>query len=738
MLPRPHRLHASVLAACLLTSASWAEYVPPGPSAIAPPPPATVREVKETMHGMEVVDPYRWMEEAGSAETQAFFRAQGGHASAVLTSLGGREALLARIRELSEAGVSVTRLAMAGNRVFYMRLSPGLSVPVLCVREGFQGAERVLLDPGTLAKEGQAAALDWYHPSPDGRYIVYGISHGGSEDSTLKVMEVATGRDLGIAIDRTRFNSSLGWHPDSKSFYYARIPAGGPKDAARRYAGVRMYRHTIGRPADKNEVVFAAGLDGARDVPEIVYPSIVVPEEGAHAYAIARHGVKRELSVYESPLAALASGRPKWTKIVEPDDGVTAMLAWRNDLYLLTHRDAPRYRILRATPGRLDVQRARTIVPEGDAVILAFTLAADGIYLRTTVGGLERLERLNLAPGSSSKPEFLKTAFDVAISQLIAHPRRPGAVMRTQGFIEAPAVVTVAPKTGDITNTGLQPPPKADFSAIDEVRLYCPSHDGTRVPVTLLYKTQTMLTADNPTLLIGYGAYGISQTPFFDPTRLAWLERGGIIAIAHIRGGGEYGEAWHRAGQKETKENTIYDFIACAEFLIRYGFTSPRRLAIQGTSAGGIPSGGAMVRRPDLFAAVVPRVAVLDMLRFEFSANGPANIPEFGTTTTSAGFEALRRMSAYHAVKDGERYPAVLLTTGMNDPRVDSWQAGKMAARLQAASSSGNPVLMRVDWQGGHGMGASRAQREEELADIYSFLLWRFGVEEFAPRAGTK
>jgi prolyl oligopeptidase len=294
-------------------------------------------------------------------------------------------------------------------------------------------------------------------------------------------------------------------------------------------------------------------------------------------------------------------------------------------------------------------------------------------------------------------------------------------------------VIAVEARTGNLKNTGLQPAPAADYSAMDEVRLYAKSHDGVKIPVTLLYRKTTMLSADNPTLLIGYGAYGISMSPSFDSTRLAWLERGGIIAIAHLRGGGEYGEEWHRAGQKATKQNTILDFIAVAEFLIQYGFTTPRHLAIQGGSAGGIPSAGAMVRRPELFAAVVPRVAVLDMLRMEFSQNGPANIPEFGSVATREGFDALFGMSSYHWVKNGTDYPAVLLTTGLNDPRVDPWQAAKMAARLQAANPAGKPVLLRVEREGGHGQGSTRSQREEELADIYSFLLWRFGVPDFQP-----
>jgi prolyl oligopeptidase len=266
------------------------------------------------------------------------------------------------------------------------------------------------------------------------------------------------------------------------------------------------------------------------------------------------------------------------------------------------------------------------------------------------------------------------------------------------------------------------------------VRLYAKGHDDTKIPVTLVYRRTTMLTADNPTLLIGYGAYGISMSPSFDPTRLAWLERGGIIAFAHVRGGGEYGEDWHRAGRLSKKENTVLDFIACAEFLVKYGFTSPKRLAIQGTSAGGIASAGAMVRRPELFAAVVPRSAVLDMLRYEFAPGGPADIPEFGSVATREGFETLRGISAYHQVRDGTSYPAVLLTTGMNDARVEPWQAGKMAARLQAASVSGKPVLLRVEWRGGRVQANTRTQREEELADIYAFLLWQFGRDEFAPR----
>ncbi len=690
-------------------------------------PAAPVREVRDVLHGVEIADPYRWLEDLESPEAQQYFRAQGEYARAQLDGIPGRPALAARIRELSAAHVEITALALAAGKVFYLKLDAGRQTAMLCVRDGFAGAERVLLDPARPGGEAGPAAIRWFHPSPDGRLVAYGIAPAGTEATVLRVLEVPGGRDTGVAIARTRFNDQLAWHHDSRAFYYAQVPEGGPGDPAYRYAGMRLYRHVIGRPAAQNEIVFASGVGGARDVPEVVFPSLHVPEDSTHAYAVVRDGMRREIAVYMTTMTDLARGLPRWSKVVDYGDGVTAIEAWKDDLYALTHQGASRGKVVTFRAGKSELSRARTVVPEGDAVILDMSLAADALYLRSTVGGLERLERLNFGFGASRTPEFVKTAFDVAISQLITHPRRPGAVLRTQGFIEAPAVLTVEAKTGNLKNTGLQPPPRADFSAIDEVRLYAPTRDGAKVPVTLLYRKTTMLTADNPTLVIGFGAYGRSLVPMFDPTRLAWLENGGIIAFAHIRGGGEYGDDWHRAGRLATKENTISDFIACAEFLIRYGFTSPKRLAIQGTSAGGIPSAGALVRRPDLFAAVVPRGATVDLLRHEFEPGGRADVPEFGSVATREGFEWLRAISAYQQVKDGTPYPAVLFSVGMGDQRASPWQSGKMAARLQAASTSGKPVLLRVDWQAGRGLANTRAQREEELADIYAFLMWQFG-----------
>jgi prolyl oligopeptidase len=680
-------------------------------------------------------DPYRALEDVARPESQAFFRAEAARARESLDRLPGRAAMLARIHELSDAGTSITALAVtSGARVFYLKLAPRQANPVLCMREGLAGPERVLVDPQRFARGTSRAAIDWFAPSPDGHHVAYGVSLAGSENSVLRVLATENAHDLPFEIDRARFNRGLSWHFDGRAFYYARIPEG--NTGLKRDANIRVYRHVLGRDTAHDEVVFAPGVGGARDVPEFVYPSIFMPYESKYAYAIARDGVRNEIAVHVAESRELAAGKPRWHKLVGYEDEVTAIDATREDLYLLSHHNAPRYRVLRVKGNAPNLAGAKVVVVQGDTVIKAMALARDALYLRTMVAGVDRLERAPLGLLGVKAPEYVRTPFDNAIAQLVAHPGTEGALLRLQGWIEPPAVMKVDAK-GNIHNTRLQPPALADFSAMDEVRLYAPSHDGTKIPVTLVYRKNTTLTGSNPTLLTAYGSYGMTLSPTFDPALLAWLERGGIYAIAHVRGGGEYGEPWHQAGRRASKINTILDLVSVSEFLVSYGFTSAKRLAILGTSAGGIPVGGALVRRPDLYAAVVARVPVMDMLRFEAMASGPANVPEFGSAATPQGMEALRVMSAYHQVKDGTAYPAVLLTAGINDPRIEAWQPGKMAARLQKATTSGKPVLLRIDYESGHGLGTPRAQRDDELADIYSFLLWQMGDPAFQPKVET-
>lgn len=670
-------------------------------------------------------DAYRELEDSSQPKAQAFYREQGERAREALDSLPGRAGLLARIEALSESTVRVTSLqATHGTRVFYLKRGPGQASAALCVREKLSSPERVLVDPARFSKEGAVATIDWFRASPDGSHVAYGVSVDG-DDPVLHVA-AADGRDLGITIDRARFNEQLAWHPDGRSFFYARIPHSNA--SGKRLANVRLYRHLLGRDAAQDEIVFAPGVGGARDVPEFVRPWIYIPPDSRYAYAVVREGVRRELDVHVTELRDLAAAKPHWRKAVGHSDAVLAIEGWRDELFLLTHRGASRHRVLRMKATG-EAHSARVAVPEGESVIEGMALARDALYLQTMVGGIDRLERVAIGfLGGLHAPEYVRTPFDTTIAQLVASPQSAGVLIRIEGWIEPPALLQVD-ANGEARDTHLIPASGADYSAMDEVRLYAPAADGARIPVTLIYKKGTTLTGQHPTILEVFGSYGVSVKPNFDAKRLAWLDRGGVYAVAHVRGGGEFGETWYESGRGPVKGNTVSDFVAASDFLVRYGFTNPRKLGILGARAGAIAVGGAINRRPELYAAAVARAPFMDMLRFEAMANGPAQVPEFGSAASAEAAENLRAISALANVKEGAPYPGVMLSTSMRDWRVEPWQAGKMAARLQEATGSGKPVLLRVDWGAGRGRGAENADR----ADTYAFFLWQMNDPAFQP-----
>lgn len=711
------------------------------PSVRRLPPVAPVRPVSETFFGQTVTDPYRYLEDVKNAEVIAFMKAQGEYARHALDAIPGRAAMVERIGKLSEAGVSVSGVQITGEgakmRVFYYKLSPGESMRKLYMRDGFKGIERLVFDSQSISKAGTRYALDDYKASPDGRHVIVAVAAGGSEDTSIRVIDVEGARDRGVVIDRIGFADLTHWAPDSKAFFYNRLPEAKAGEMKNRYLFSAAYRHVIGRGTEKDERVFGRG---SADVPfvDIDIPSVEMTPDGRYLVGRIAHGDLRELSLYVAQPGDF-SGAIKWKKAVDSGDEVTDYAIHDRGLYLLTHKDAPRFKVVRTFLEKPDFARATTIIPHGDTVVRQIEVAKDALYIRELRNGIDQLQRLNFSNSifSGGKLEYIRLPFDLAVRQLVTSPIRAGAVLRLEGWTEAPRYGYIEERTGNLIETGLHPKASVDFSAIDEVRLMATARDGVKVPVSLIYRKGTVLNADNPTILRAYGAYGFTQSPTFNPVTMAWLERGGILATCHVRGGGEFGEEWHRGGQKLTKPNTWRDLIACAEYLLERNFTSREKLAIQGGSAGGITVGRALTERPDLFAAVVPAVGVLDALRFEFSPNGPPNIPEFGSVRTEAGFRGLLAMSSLHHVRDGTRYPAVLLMHGVNDPRVEVWHSAKMAARLQAAvagDADANPVLLRLDYDAGHGIGSTRSQRNAETADVYSFLLWRFGDPAFQPK----
>ena len=698
----------------------------------AGPPVAPVRPVTDTYFGTQVTDPYRWMENLDDPAVKAWFRGQADYTQAQLARLPGRAALLARIRQLDSASASVGGVQIVPGRVFYRKRLPTDDKPKLYVREGLTGAERVLFDPEALTKNGVHYSADYFTPSLDGKYVVYGVSPGGSEMSVIHVLETDTGKDLGESIDRGRFGSPS-WRPDGRSFFYNRLQ---PLASQGMVPGFeeksRVYLHVLGADPDKDSPVFGYGLSPSVPLAPSDIPFISVLPASPYAFGVVNHGVQNEITLYAARLDSVAGASTPWRKIADVPDAVTGFDARGDDLYLLTHKGASRFQVIRTSLRHPDLARATVVVPPSGVVVQGVSVAKDALYVNDLDGGVGRLRRVAFGGGT---PQPVALPLDGIGLMIAADSRLPGVLFEAENAIHAPQWYSYDPTRDRIADTTLEPPSPTDTSSmvVEEVRATAP--DGTLIPLTIVRRRDTVLDGSRPALLDGYGSYGITNEAFYYPPFLAWVERGGVLAFAHVRGGGEYGEDWHLTGQKQTKPNTWHDFLACAQYLIDRKYTSPARLAGSGTSAGGILISRSITERPDLFGAALIRVGWSDMLRTELTPNGPNQIPEFGSFTTADGFKSLYEMDGYLHVKDGVTYPAVLLTTGINDPRVSPWEPAKMTARLQAATSSGKPVLLRVDYDAGHGFGSTKAQQDAELTDEFSFLLWQFGDPAFQPAA---
>lgn len=728
---RPWRPLAACLAAATLPTPAGAQ------SPAAGLPVAPVKPVTNTYFGTTLTDPYQWMENLDDPAVKSWFKGQADYTNAALARLPGRPALLARIRALDSTATYIGSVQAFGPYVFYEKRRPQDDNYKLYVRAGLAGSERLLVDPEPLTTAaGIHSSIDYFTPSLDGRYVAYALSLGGSENSVLHVLETATGRTLGEAITRTEI-AGVQWLPDGRSFAYNRLQKLAPgQDPVNKYKDSRAYLHRLGTDADRDDtLLLGAGVNPAivfdknTDAPYIGYS----PGAPRYVFAINQRGVQNEQAISVAPLASLASdpSRIPWKPVCGFADGVTRYDIGGGDVYLLSHKDAPRFQVLRVSAAAPDITKAQVVVPQGNTVLTGLGTAADGLYVHAMDAGVGCLSRV---PYDTGRVQAIPLPFTGALDPaLFTDPRRPGVLFNTESGTHSPAWFEYDAVSRRVRDTGLQPPVPADFSGVTQVEVKARSADGALVPLSILYPKGMKLDGSHTTLVNGYGAYSIVNDLGFQPSLLAWIERGGVYAVAHVRGGGELGESWYRAGYKRTKPNTWRDMIACGQYLIDHGYTSHRRLAGEGTSAGGITIGRAVTERPDLWGAALIRVGSSNALRGELSPNGPDNVPEFGTATDPEGFRALYAMDAYQHVRDGVTYPAIMLTTGINDPRVSSWEPAKMTARLQAATAGSRPVLLRVDYDAGHGIGSTKAQRQQDLADEWSFLLWQLGEPAFQP-----
>jgi prolyl oligopeptidase len=711
--------------ACLLLFAmaiSAEDNSAPTASAPTAPPKAKTDAVEDTIQGHKISDPYRWLEDPTSPATQEFVREELAYTRSILDPLAGREQIQKRLTQLLSIG-TITAPQVAGPYYFYTRREGTQNQPILLVRNGVHGEDRVLVDVNKLAADG-TVALDWWFPSEDGKYMAFGTSSSGSEESTLHLIESATGKILSDTIDRTRF-ASIAWKKDDSGFYYTRHPRKGDVAAGDEVYHVKVFYHTLGDDSAKDPLIFDPMSTGEGHTPQDI-PGVQLADDDDRwlLTSISSGWTKTELYLQDlkaaTPPVALTQGK----------NFLYSGEIFRGKLYIVSNEDAPRYRVFTVDAAHAERENWKEIIPQTDAVLLNVSVLGGKLFAQYEKNASSQLKQFELdgkPAGDISLPAI------GTVSGIFGKWDRKETFFGFQSFTVPPSVYQVDFSTRRTSLWDRVETPGIDPSAYEVKQVWYTSKDGTRVPMFIFHKKGLPLNGKNPALLTGYGGFNVSLTPSFVGGRYLWLEHGGVYAVANLRGGAEFGEDWHRAGMLEKKQNVFDDFISAAEFLISAKITDQDHLAIQGGSNGGLLMGAMITQRPDLFRAVLCQVPLLDMLRYQNFQIAKLWVPEYGSADDPRQFEWLYAYSPYHRVKPGTQYPAIMFMTADTDTRVDPMHAKKMAARMQAEAANGQshdrPILLRIETKAGHGAGKPVAKQIEEGTDIYSFLFWQLGVK---------
>jgi prolyl oligopeptidase len=700
----------------------------------------------EILHGTRIIDNYRWLEDGSSPATRKWVAEEMAYTRSLLDPLPGRERIHQRLTELLSIGnISVPQIA--GRHYFYTRREGLQNQPVLYVRDApvagaeskDSGPDRILIDANQLSADG-TIALDWFQPSENGKYVAYGLSQGGSEMSTLHIIETKTGTVLPDAIGRTRA-ASIAWKHDNSGFYYTRYPKKGDVPAGQEMYNRHVFYHEITNdpgdthPEDSDQPIFGEGRD-----PED-WPSVSLSNDGRWLLITVEQGWTRS-ELYLMDLKA----RTPPTRVTNGEDFLYTGEVYNGKLYITTNEDAPRYRLFVADAGNYERSAWKELIPQSDAILQGAAIYGGKLFAQYEQNATSQLKLFDLDGKKLNDIDLpaIGTVFGTG-----GRWNRDEIFFGFQSFTVPPMIYRLDLKPVHYVIEGTHPvegeaaakpalwakvdAPSIDPSAYDVAQEWFKSKDGTRVPMFVVHKKGLVKNGKNPTLLTAYGGFNISLTPTFSRTAYLWMEHGGIYAVANLRGGAEFGEDWHRAGMLEKKQNVFDDMIAAAEHLIAEKYTDKNHLAIQGGSNGGLLMGAMITQRPDLFRAVICQVPLLDMLHYQDFQIAKLWIPEYGSSENPDQFKWLYAYSPYHHVKSGTQYPAILFMTADTDTRVDPMHAKKMAALMQSEAKNGTsptrPILLRIENQAGHGAGKPVTKQIEEFTDVYSFLFWQLGVK---------
>ena len=664
-------------------------------------PPTRRESVVDRLHGVDVADPYRWLE-VMDEPTDAWTRSQDGYARDWLKRVPGRDVLRAALRPLLHVE-SRSAPVHRGDRWFFSRRRPGEDKARHFVSDVGGDNERVLIDPATF---GPAVTVRAVMPSPGGRYVTFLRATNASDDATLMIRDVATGEDLDAPIEGARY-ASPSWMPDESAFYYTGLSTDPDVPPPERPGTASVRRHIVGTAPQ-----FDARIYGPLGDNQSFLWGEVSPQ--GRWLVITRF---REFSTTQIHVADLTE---KSRTFVPINTGVSerAYAQVLGDRLLLhTNRDAPRFRVL-----ELDLNKPtapwRELIPQGSGTLEGVHVSADALTLHWLEKAHSHLEVRDL---DGQNPRTLELPGRGSVAAIVGSPTQDDAFLYYTSFADPPQWHHIRPATGERSLFWKQRTP-IDTDRIEVDQVWVESKDGTAVSMFVVHRDDTPLDGDRPTLLTGYGGFGVSLTPLFSPTAALWVDHGGVFAVPNLRGGGEYGEAWHDAGRGPHKQNVFDDFIASAQWLVERGWTRPGRLAIRGGSNGGLLVGAVMTQRPEMFGAVVCEVPLLDMVRYHLFGAGPTWIGEYGSSADPDQFTTLFAYSPYHRVRQGEPYPPLLLNSADSDDRVDPNHARKFVAAMQWATPQTHPVLLRVESESGHGGADSVQARIEHAVDTLSFL----------------
>ena len=688
----------------------------------AEPKPAPVAEKKPVLNdyqGIKVQDDYQWLENDDDPAVKAWSDAENVRTRAYLDSLPSHAAVEKQLKAwYAKTSPSYSSITARPGALFAIKFQPPKQQPMLVRLESANDlkSEKVLVDPNQIDSKG-TTAIDWFEPSLDGKKVAVSLSKGGSEDGTLHFYDGTSGKELGDTIAHVQYptaGGSAAWNGDGTGVYYTRFPRKGERPEEDLNFYQEIYFHKLGTPDSAD--TYSIG----KDFPRIAEIKLESSSDGKYVLASVANGDGGDFAHY------LLGPDGAWKQITKFSDGVKlARLGRDNALYLLSRADAPRGKILRLPLDTPELSKAVEIVPASEAVVQQLEPAAKALYVVDLLGGPSQVRRFDL-DGKNATTIPIPPISNV--QELVA--LEDGSLLfRDMSYTEPPAWFGVGADQTNPRKTALVSTSPVSFSDIEVTREFATSKDGTRVPLNIMHRKGMKLDGNNPTLLYGYGGYGISMSPTFDFTRRLWFDRGGVYVVANIRGGGEFGEEWHKAGNLTNKQNVFDDFAAAAQYLIEKKYTNSSKLALLGGSNGGLLMGAMITQHPDLMRAVVSAVGIYDMLRVELAPNGAFNVTEFGTVKNADQFKALYAYSPYHHVVDGTKYPAILMLTGANDGRVAPYHSRKMTARLQAANKSDYPILLRTSTSAGHGIGTALSERIKQQADIFSFLFTQLDMK---------